>query len=61
MRRLTGLMSTTGYVCPCIFSDGWRVWFGTAIFWWGDAGDPRVSPMKEAMHSTDIPLTDPKK
>ena len=43
---------------PAFFPDGWRVWFGTAIFWCGDAGDPRVSSLKEAMLSTDILLTD---
>ena len=41
---------------PAFFTDGWCVWFGTAIFWCCDAGDPRVSSLKEAMHSTDILL-----
>ena len=62
MRRLTGLMSTTGVLHIWLslhsFPGGWRVWFGTAIFWCGDAGDPCVSSLKEAMHSTDILLTD---
>ena len=39
---------------PAFFPDGWRVWFGTAIFWCGDAGDHCVSYMKEAMNLTDI-------
>ena len=62
MRRLTGLVSTTGVLhnvimsVPAFFPDGWRVWFGTVIFWCGDAGDPRVSSLKEAMLSTDILL-----
>ncbi len=56
-------MSTAGVLhiytsVPAFCPDGWRVWFGTAIFWYGDAGDPRVSSLKEAMHSTDILLTD---
>ena len=33
------------------------VWFGTAIWWGYDAGDPRVSSLMEAMLSTDIIFT----
>ena len=59
MRRLTVNNWCIAYMTvPAFCPDGWRVWFGTAIFWCGDAGDPSVSSLKEAMHSTDTLLTD---
>ena len=61
IRQLTGLMPTPSLLNmtdPACVSDGWRVWFGTAILCWGfDASDHRVSSLKEAMLSTDIIFT----
>ena len=60
MRQFTGLMPTTSILHmtdPECFSDGWRVWFETAICWGFDARDPHVSSLKEAMLSTDIIFT----
>ena len=54
IRQLSGLLSTKCAFCP----DGWRVWFGTAICWYFDASDPRVTSLKEAMPSNDTLFTD---
>ena len=56
----SGLLPTTSVLNmtdPACFSDGWCVWFGTAICWGFDASDPRVGSLKEAMLSTDIIFT----